>query len=169
MVSRIYQHTRVDVYQLGPLYAFSALSARTAVGLAIVMYLPAYISRGFESYAIWTIVRIFVAAIVALTFLWPLLGIHSLLAKEKHRMLGENARQLKTTYRELHQSIENSEPAGIESTAKAIGGLESEQKTLRAVSTWPWQPETPRAVVAAILIPVVIWLIQWVLQRVLGT
>lgn len=169
VVNRIYRHTRIDLYELGPLYTFSRLSARTAVGLAIAMYLPAFISLAFSGYAIWTVLRVLVIVIVGLTFVLPLLGIHRLIAKEKERLLSENSRQLKASFIKLHRRLESNDLSEVENLTKAIDGLESEQKVLKSISTWPWQPETPRAVLAAVLLPVVVWFIQWLLQRILET
>ena len=51
---------------------------------------------------------------------------------------------------------------------KAMASLEIEYTAIKRISTWPWNPETPRLVLAALLFPVVVWLTQWVLQHVLG-
>jgi hypothetical protein len=41
-----------------------------------------------------------------------------------------------------------------------------EHRTLEAVSTWPWQPETLRGILVAVLLPLLVWLLQRVLSRV---
>jgi hypothetical protein len=46
--------------------------------------------------------------------------------------------------------------------------LEIEENALKKVSTWPWQPETARYLVSALFLPLVIWLIQFVVQSVLS-
>jgi hypothetical protein len=40
---------------------------------------------------------------------------------------------------------------------------------LNAISTWPWQPETLRFLVTALLLPLLLWILQYVLQLVLGS
>ncbi|MBK9125718.1 MAG: hypothetical protein IPM16_21690 [Chloroflexi bacterium] len=169
VISRIYRLTRVDLYNLGPLYAFSGVSARTAVGVALAMYSPVFILAGFSDSAVWTIVRFASMAVVAFTFVWPLLGVHRLMEREKDARLRENARLMESTFAELHRRIEADDLTNIENLNRAIDGLQTEQRTLSAIPTWPWRPETPRAVLAAILLPVVVWLIQFVLERVLVT
>ena len=52
---------------------------------------------------------------------------------------------------------------------KVISILETEQDTLNRISTWPWQPETPRFLVTALLLPLLLWVIQYVLQLLLGS
>ncbi len=168
VVSRIYRFTRLDLFQLGPLYTFSSLSARTAIGVGIAIYTPTLILPQFEDQAIWGIIRIFTSVILVVTFIWPLLGIHGVLLKEKDRLLGKNAVQKKAIFAELHRRIESNNLAEVEAISKAIEGLNNEQKTIEGVSTWPWQPDTPRAVLAAVLLPVVVWLLQWILERFLS-
>jgi hypothetical protein len=46
--------------------------------------------------------------------------------------------------------------------------LEMELNTLKGIHTWPWQPETVRWLITALVLPLGLWLIQSVLQRVLA-
>ena len=48
---------------------------------------------------------------------------------------------------------------------KALSSLEIERAVLERVPTWPWERGTLRSLVAAILIPLLVWAIQAVLQR----
>ena len=43
-----------------------------------------------------------------------------------------------------------------------------EAADLQRIPTWPWSPGTPRGVVAAVFLPVILWLVQFGLQRLLG-
>jgi hypothetical protein len=51
---------------------------------------------------------------------------------------------------------------------KTMASLELEHAALERTSTWPWRPETLRNLAAALFFPVMVWLTQWVLQRVLS-
>ena len=57
---------------------------------------------------------------------------------------------------------------GMDALNKALSSLELVHNGLQRISSWPWQSETVRWVVAALLFPVIVWLMQWVLQRILG-
>jgi hypothetical protein len=47
----------------------------------------------------------------------------------------------------------------------ATESLVRERDVLDKISTWPWEPETVRAVATALLLPVVLWVITRVLER----
>jgi hypothetical protein len=57
---------------------------------------------------------------------------------------------------------------GIADLRTAMSCLEVEHDTLARIPTWPWQPGTLRGLFAAVLFPLMVWIIQWILQRVLG-
>jgi len=46
--------------------------------------------------------------------------------------------------------------------------LLSEKAELASIPTWPWETATLRAVVTALVLPAVLWLITRILERVLG-
>ena len=50
---------------------------------------------------------------------------------------------------------------------KAIGALEIAQRAIDRVPTWPWSGETMRWLVGALLFPIVLFVAQYVLTRVL--
>jgi hypothetical protein len=101
--------------------------------------------------------------------IWPLRGIHALLLAEKQRLLTECNRRIKATVADLHQRIDNAKLEKMDNLNKAMLSLEIEQTAIRRIPTWPWQPEALRIVVAAFLFPLVLWVIQWILGRVLGS
>jgi hypothetical protein len=169
LVSRIYaRHTRINLFSQIPLYAFSDLSARTTLGLLLALYawyaiLPDTFARTGN-----IISAIAASGIAGLIFVWPLLGIHRLLVDEKERLLAESARRLEMAITELQARFDSGQLDGMESLVKGMEGLEINHKAVSRISTWPWSPETPRGLVAALLFPLIVWLGQWLLQRFLG-
>jgi hypothetical protein len=169
LASEIYaRYTRVDLFNLGPLYAFSTLSAYTAVGIlplayAWIVFVPELLSQ-IPILGVTAIFTLF----AAFTFIRPLTGIHRLLANEKGRLLAESSQRLKTTIAELHRRVDSGEMVDMDNLNKAMVSLEIEHAALGRISTWPWQPDTPRLVLAALLFPVIVWLLQWLLQRFLA-
>jgi len=51
---------------------------------------------------------------------------------------------------------------------KVLGALQAETSDLTKVPTWPWAPGTLRNLIGAVLLPMVLWLTQYGLQRLLG-
>jgi hypothetical protein len=153
-------HTRINLFEVSPIYGFSGVTALTAVGIGLVslgwlITLP----QTAGSFAGLLPHLIFILAAV-LAFLWPLLDVHRLLNREKDRLLGQNARLLETTGAELHRRVESGELAGMSDINDALTGLETERRLIEGRPTWPWSPQTPRAVAAGLLLPLLIWGIQ---------
>ncbi len=167
VVRRIYESgIRIDLFALRPLYAFSRLSALTVVGIGFSTYAWFLVSPVLLGFNLLFFVLFILVAL--LTFLLPLRGVHRRLDEEKERLLAENGSRHRTLIDELHRQVDSGDLAGVDDINKTLTSLELERTTLERVSTWPWKPETPRALVAALLLPVVVWLLQWLLERVLS-
>jgi hypothetical protein len=169
VVTQIYRHARINLFNLGPLYTFSNLSARTAIGILAIAYswyatIPEFFNEGNG-----VLTGLVLLAVTILTFILPLRGVHNLLVEEKARLLAECVRRQEAVIAKLHEDIDADNMASMDDRNKALESLEIEQQVLSRISSWPWQPETVRWFVAALLFPVIIWLMQWALQRVLGS
>lgn len=169
VVRLIYGRARVNLFNLRPLYAFSDLSARTAIGLQLFvsgfyLLVPELLNNMFSAGF-----GVILSVVAVLTFVWPLLGTHNLLVDEKNHVLGEKSKALEAAITELNRSITSKEVQGIDAWHKAMASLEIEHTALSRISTWPWHPETLRSLVAALLLPVIVWITQWFLQRVLNS
>jgi len=169
MINRIYtQNTTVNLFRIKPLYAFSNLTALTAGSLTLVTYGW----RAFDPYSIndtaSLVIMMLILLLAFLTFIWPQLGIHSLQVAEKDRLLEEANRRFESTITELHTRIDAGKLEKIGELSTTLSTLEKELNALRQIPTWPWQPETVRWLVTALVLPLGLWIIQFVLQRVLG-
>ena len=102
-------------------------------------------------------------------FAWPLWGVHRLLVEEKARLLTDCARRMKAAVAELRRRIDSGRIEAMDDLHKTMASLEIEHATLTRIPTWPWQPGTLRGLLAAVALPVVVWLIQFVLQGYLST
>jgi hypothetical protein len=158
----------VDPYHLEPLYVFSGLTARTALALLAIDYawVFAYTSPLTNSANI--VLSVSFAALAAIVFAWPLWGVHRLLAEEKAHLLTDCARRMKAAIAELRRRIDSGQLKAMDDLNKTMASLEIEHASLARIPTWPWPPGTLRGVVAAVLLPVAIWLIQQVLQPLLA-
>jgi hypothetical protein len=169
LISQIYSHhTEIHFFRLGPLYAFSRQTLRGALGLLILAYALFATARevynspvGFVSWAL------LVSGALAVFFL-PLLGIHRQLVREKARLLGETGRRLEAGLAKLHQRIDDREFGKIDEINKALASLELERAAFERIPTWPWERGTLRGLLAAVVVPIPIWLAQFGLQRFLA-
>jgi len=165
LINRIYtRHTRINLFRMGPLYAFSGLSALMAVGLTVPPYGFMAINQEILYDPRSVGVVFLVTVLAAVTFAWPLLGIHRLLVKEKERLLEESSRRLEATIVDLHQRVDSAELEGMMDLNMAIASLQIEQQALSRIPTWPWEPETVRLLITALVLPLVLWGAQIALQ-----
>jgi hypothetical protein len=167
IVQQVYQRcSGIDLYSLRPLYAFSTLSGWTAVGVALIVYVwygfaPLLFNIGIAG-------LVFFTSFALLTFVVPLWGARRLLVEEKDRHLSKNGERRRAAASELHRRIVANEITDMDNLNKTMASLELEYAALDRISTWPWRTETLRAVAAALFFPVIVWLAQWILQRLLG-
>jgi hypothetical protein len=167
LVSRTYtQHTNVNIFETGPLYALSRVTAITAVAILFLsyLYLSFWSNWQFQTAGDATIAASFTLVALA-TFMWPLLGGHTLLQQEKARRKSEVALRMQAVTDKLHRRVDTDDMRGMEGLKDALDGLVVEQGVLDKVSTWPWEPESLRAVVTALLLPVALWVVTRVLER----
>ncbi len=170
VINRIYtEHTRVNLFAMSPLYAFSGVTALTAVTLAIATYGWTALNPDNLSDPVSIAVISLITVLALGAFAWPLLGSRRLMAKQKAEKLDEVSLRYEATFAELHQRIDNRELEEVEELMKVISVLEIERDTLRRISTWPWQPETLHFLMTALLLPLLLWIIQYVLQLLLGS
>jgi hypothetical protein len=126
-----------------PLYAFSSVTALTAVSLTVIPYTWAAINGTLsDPIAIGMTLPFTILALAS--FVWPLLGLHRLLDEEKERLLGEASLRFEAAIVELHQRMDSGKLEGMTDMNMAIASLELEQNALNRIPTWPWQPETVR-------------------------
>jgi hypothetical protein len=91
------------------------------------------------------------------------------LAKEKAQWLDQISLRVEAVFTQIHERIDAGELEEVEELTKVISVLESERETLESISTWPWQPETLRALVTALLLPLLLWVIQYFFQLFVGS
>jgi len=169
LVSRIYTTSaHIDLFRRAPLYAFSGLTARTALSFAIIPY-AGIISRPEiveNTNIIW--VAITFTLISLLIFVGPLLGVHRLMEAEKRRLLDENGQKMEIAVAETHRRLDAQDLSGMDNLKFALDNLFTEQTVISKISTWPWQGGTVSVLATALFLPVILWVIERVLERVLG-
>lgn len=162
----------IDPFHPQPLYALSEITSRTVlVGLPIAFgwYLVSINARVnaplSEPAFIFTMSLMIGLALLA--FVWPLRGAHQLLVDSKNQALNANARNYRTAAEELHRSVSSRSLDEIDVWNKALAALDMERNRLDRLATWPWSPGAFRSVVIALLLPIIIWIIQYALQQML--
>jgi hypothetical protein len=158
----------LNLFQVGPAYAFSRLTARTGIGLLLFAYFNFLLNPPTPA-APLTIVHIFTSAIVVVAiaaFVLPLLGLHQRLVQEKSRLESEVNRSVETIHHELQERVASRNFAGTDDLNTTLSSLLSLRQVIAKLPTWPWQAETLRAFVSALLVPILIWVITRILEQI---
>jgi hypothetical protein len=164
LVSRIHARaSRIDLFEPRPLHAFSELTARTGIGLLVLMAYSYLIDPSVTVVGVGLTVLIIVVA--ASAFVLPLVGMHRRMVVEKERLQLEADRRLKESFARLHLSVDERDLSVADAMYKSLASLQLEREALARLSTWPWQPTTLRGFVSALVIPIVLWYILRVLER----
>jgi hypothetical protein len=167
-ISHIYtRHSDVSIFNAGPLYALSRVTAVTSISLLLFIYV--YLAF----YGDWQINSVsnalLVGAIVltaVLTFVVPLSGAQRLLRSAKNARLGAIGERLERASDALHARTDAGDfSEEADRISGTIDGLIKERDVVLKAKTWPWEPGALRAVATAVLLPIVIWLITRVLER----
>lgn len=168
-VSRLHARvTRVDLFDLEPLYAFSGLTSRTALGWLLLLYLTAIVVPAELARSALGATWVFVMGLAILAFVAPLMGIHRQLMAAKQRAIAAANARLRDTLAEINQRIDARDFGALDGLQKAAASLTAQRDILEAVSTWPWQAGTLRGFVTALLLPIALRVGQAVLERLLG-
>jgi hypothetical protein len=158
-------HVRISLFNLGPLQAFSKLTASTAVGLVVGVYgwvlinpelLTDPVSFGFT----WSITILAFAV-----FVWPLFGVHRLMEMEKERTLHNIDLRFEAVFSKLNQRFLDDDYSAIERLNGTISSLEIQHKRIKAIPTWPWRPETARFALTAIALPLILTILQFLVEQ----
>lgn len=168
MVERIHGLVgRVDLLRAKPLYAFSRLAALTGASFLLLTYYVGAVrpdlvstSRALEA------LLVAMVPIATACFVLPLRGMHRRLADEKDRALAQVASRFEVVFERLHERVDREVLADADKLKQQIDSLSAEHAVLEKVSTWPWEPQVLTGFVTTLLLPVLLWGVQRVLERV---
>lgn len=171
IVSRIHKTaTQVSLFRREPLYAFSILTARTGVGFALAMWFGVAPRTGaavFSQATEWVVALVLQPLTIA-AFVLPLVNIQQLIAKEKKRMRGEVALRLEMIIDELNRCVDERALNKMGELKMTLDTLLAEREVIAKTPTWPWQLGTVAGFFSAFALPVIIWLTQQGLSRLMG-
>jgi hypothetical protein len=164
--------SKISLFQTSPVYALSSLTARTGIGIAILIYYLGFLNYGLRIFGPrppMSLVDQFALGLLLLSsvasFIIPLLGMYDRLVNEKARALYEANRRIELSIGGLHEQVDSATAEGRDTVNKNLASLLLEAETLSKMPTWPWRPETLRGFLGAITLPVIVWLITTMLDR----
>ena len=171
LVGRIHAMAPViSLFRPAPLYACSRLTSRTAIGL-VLLVIPftgslALAVSAFDYLTILTLMGLILGT-ASLAFGLPLVGMHQRMNREKQRLEAEVGARIEALIDDLHGSLDRRDLSAADGQNKKLARLVTERDLVRRMSTWPWQAGTAGAVMSAVLLPIALWLVTRVMERIL--
>ena len=162
-------HVRIDLFQIGPLQAFSRLTGLTAAALIVANYTMLAAFLAVSPAIAFNPVPLAVTAVNSITavavFFWPLLDLRTRMAAEKRRLLNENADELRGTFIGRRRLVENDQIDQAAHLKDVVDILVAERAVLERLPTWPWYASTVRGLGTTLLLPLVLLFVQTMIER----
>lgn len=157
--------SNINLLHLEPAHAFARLTAKTGGGLIVLMILGTIynpeLAAGVNLPG--TVIAVLFAVLI---FIAPLIGLRSRLVKEKVQRLSEISEYLQVTFEQVHDKVNNHTDVDIPEANSTMSALIEERALIQKVSTWPWDTGTIRGFTSTLILPIVLWLITRMLERV---
>ena len=152
-----------------PLFAFSGLSSYIAICFAAQTYIfwLAFPTALANPVAYGFILVIAMPVALACFFI-PLAGMHQRMVAEKERLRSDTGRRIKETREQFHKHLEAMDLASMDAMNKALSSLILEEEYIRKIRTWPWEPSTLNAVLTAVFLPILLFIVERLLAKTLG-
>jgi hypothetical protein len=166
IVSELYESaTEIDLFNLDPVYALSSHTAKTGLIFLFLVYSNLLLVPGSIQIPTALVTTIAISIISFLAFALPLRGINQRLVAEKKAMVREINARIKSTFTLLEDRVDREEWDHMPGLERALSSLERQKHFVEKIPTWPWKPGTLRGFISAMLLPIVLWAVQQVLER----
>lgn len=169
LVSRTVQMvSQFDLFQLDPAYSFSVLTSRTGISWVVLLTLSLLmlpLELGGMTELSYLVLQI---ALALGAFLLPLRFVNRRLVLEKRGQLAELDQRTKATLARLHQQIDENDLQEVPRLNDVLKGLTTEREILAKIPTWPWRPGLFAGFLSVIVVPILLFLLQFGLSQWLG-
>jgi len=157
-----------NLFRLDPVYAFSRVTSFIGVSWMVMLSLtlllfPIQLVSGLNLAIMIIQVVLGVAA-----FVLPLWFVHRRLRSEKIRLTAELNRQVESISARLHRCLDENNMGPVTQLKDAMLGLTAEREVLNGIPTWPWYSGTLTGFLSATILPIVLFIIQIAIGKLLG-
>ena len=154
-----------DLFRLDPVYAFSRLTAQTGVAWIFLLSISLLLfPSGLNPIPI-ILLSAFQISLALAAFVLPLWSVHKRLATEKRSLLADISSRVQAASRRLHRHLDEDDLTRIGDVKDAFAALAAEHAVIDKIPTWPWRAGTLGGILSALALPIVLFLIQRILQR----
>lgn len=169
LISRLPGHVgRIDLLDAGPLHAFSTVTALTGGLLVFAAYFSAVTDPTTFTNPAVAAVNAFALVLGVACFVLPLSAMQRRIAAEKAVRLSAVSQRLEAALRDLARRNHAGDLSQADAVHNNINSLLAERNLIVRTPTWPWSPDALRGFGSALVLPVVLWLVFRILERVLA-
>lgn len=167
---RLVRHTvgrvaEFNLFRLDPVYAFSNLTALTGLAWLVLLSLVQFMFP-FQLVNSFAILLYFGQILLGLAaFVLPLWSVHTRLLNEKHRLEYEANRRVEAAISRMHRFIDEDKSGEVDGINSVLAGLTTEREILAKIPTWPWRSGTFNGLITALVLPIVLFLVQLIIER----
>ena len=156
---------RYNLFELDPVYSFSRLTAWTGISWVLMLTLNLWLFPFGAALELMLTITVIQVALALAAFILPLRFVNSHLIIEKRRLLAENQQRVEATLVKLHQQIDQNRLNEVEQLNNAISGLRVERDILEKIPTLPWRTQTLTGFLSAIILPIILLIIQIIIEK----
>ena len=166
MVSTLHQDApSIGIFDSIPIFAFSRLSFWAATFTVFTILPSIFIYQTTGESILFALPSIVGMGFAMLIFFLPLQSLNKRLVNEKSARLGQTRQRIRDSIDELDQRVDRGDLSDIEAQHAQLAALVLEQEYLEKLRTWPWPRGTFASLLGLIALPVLIFILQLLIQR----
>ncbi len=170
LVGQLYARVQnINLFNLGPLYALSALTSRVGTLFILVGTISLLsnflLAEGDPQIQINIFFGVINIASALALFILPLLGIHQRLLAKKEELISEAGERVRAAFERLNKEQASGKLKEIGNTRQLVDAMIRQREFIQGVPTWPWNAGTLRTFLTTLLVPLTVWIVQQVLLR----
>ncbi|MEZ4770202.1 MAG: hypothetical protein R2844_17470 [Caldilineales bacterium] len=159
---------RFDLFRLDPVYSFSVLTSQTGLFWVLMLTCTLLILQVQVAFIPVIATLSLQIALAVAAFILPLRSVHQALVQEKRKQLAELDQRFKSTLASLHRCVDQNVFHEITDLNNVLTALNSEREIVVKIATWPWRPGLFAGFITVALVPIILYLIQLALGKLLG-
>ncbi len=157
-----------DLFRLTPVYSFSRVTSQIGIAWMVMLSLTLLVFPiKLATLPVLLILALQVLLAVA-AFVLPLLFVNRRLVYEKRRLLAEHNLRVEFNLERLHRCLDDKKMDEMAQLNNAMQGLNVERNILNSIPTWPWRTNTLTSFLSTLGLPIIIFLIQLLIKKLLG-
>lgn len=169
LINRLPDHVRrIDLLDAGPLHAFSTVTALTGGLFVFAAYFSAVTDATTFTNPAVAAINAFALILAVACFVLPLSAMQRRIAAEKALRLSAASQRLDAALRDLARRNDADDLSQADAVRHNIESLLAERALIARTPTWPWSTDALRGFATALVLPIVLWLVFRVLERLLA-